>query len=362
MTEPNRESDRVGDELLSLANAYCDGLLTPVDAERLDELLRGSEPAQQRFLLLLDVHAALLTEARRGHLLPDSDVPQDPPHTAPPNGAKVNGSRNHNRINGHIKSVPARPLSSTAGWFTQTVERVRSKRFLAGVAAAAVIVVALIQIVNTLFPFGFGVANQPVVVVVEPLARVLRTLEADGKYESPLAAGQDLGKGDLQISTGRLEVAVGREVLLLAEGPSRLRLEDAHHARLISGRVTVRVLNPLLKFVVNAQGVKVTDLGTEFGVAIGKEGDVHIQVFEGNVLVESDGDSGKTMTPQRLTAGQAYSVSANSTAQLTRFDDSLFVRDFSPADVVNQLYSSPGACVSEPSSSPVPPAPTQPKP
>jgi len=123
----------------------------------------------------------------------------------------------------------------------------------------------------------------------------------------------------------------------------------------------VRVSNPALKFVVSAHGISVTDLGTEFGVAIGNSDQVQVQVFEGAVLVEGD-NGGKSIAPQQLTAGQAYSARNNNTAQMTRFDPSSFARDFSSAEAVNQLYSSPGACVSEPSSSPMPPAITSPKP
>lgn len=350
VTQPFREHDEHGDELISLANAYCDGPLTPSETQRLEQLLRGSHAAQQRFLLLLDVHARLLTDARGGcPAVPDPVLPVEHRNgSSLANGSTVNGSAPaFRRINGHTKGVAARGAVSASPVVAQPARRQRLRRFLAGAAAVCVTIGALVQIGITILPRGGRgeILNAPGTAAVQPLARVSRTVEIDGKLESPLQAGQVLNPGILQISKGRLELALGPEVLLLVQAPSQIQIEEGGHVRLIAGRLAARVSNPKLGFVVNVQSIKITDLGTEFGVAIGTEGEVHVQVFEGAVLVEADGDSGLSLIPQRLAAGQAYTVNAGGTAKMTKFDSDLFVRDFSPAELVNQLCCSPaGAC------------------
>ncbi|MDA7915171.1 FecR domain-containing protein, partial [bacterium] len=125
------------------------------------------------------------------------------------------------------------------------------------------------------------------------------------KAEKQFLVGDALSVGVVGLDSGvaQIEFFCGATVIL--EGPARLMLESSTVARLQSGQLRAQVPPAARGFQIHADGLKVVDLGTEFGVAI-NEGEADVQVFDGEVeLYQSNGE-------QRLvSAGNAVTHAAN---------------------------------------------------
>jgi hypothetical protein len=117
--------------------------------------------------------------------------------------------------------------------------------------------------------------------------------------ENQFTVGDALSAGVVGLESGvaQIEFFCGATVIL--EGPARLVLESSTVARLQSGRLRAQVPPAARGFQIHAEGLRVVDLGTEFGVAV-NEGEADVQVFDGEVeLYQLTGE------PRLVTAGNA---------------------------------------------------------
>jgi hypothetical protein len=90
------------------------------------------------------------------------------------------------------------------------------------------------------------------------------------------------------LKSGLAEIIFQGGARTLLEGPAKLEIRSRMGAYLQQGKFTVTVENPLAKgFEVLAPGMKYTDLGTEFGVAVAANGEQELQVFRGTVQAEA---------------------------------------------------------------------------
>jgi hypothetical protein len=111
-------------------------------------------------------------------------------------------------------------------------------------------------------------------------------------------------------------------VELLVEGPAIGQWLDAQHVRLTSGTVVVRMPKGKSGFVVETTRMRVTDLGTEFGVSVSPSGDERVQVYSGRVRAESAA-SGEA---RELKAGSALRYSARGELAPAAFVEDRFTR------------------------------------
>jgi hypothetical protein len=85
-------------------------------------------------------------------------------------------------------------------------------------------------------------------------------------------------------------------VRAVLQGPATLEVSSKMGAFLSRGRLTVTVLDPDARgFAVHAPGMKYTDLGTEFGVFVRKDGSQEMHVFRGKVQAEAEGQAGVSL-------------------------------------------------------------------
>ncbi|MCH7225669.1 LamG-like jellyroll fold domain-containing protein [Haloferula sp. A504] len=97
--------------------------------------------------------------------------------------------------------------------------------------------------------------------------------------------GDGLLRGDsLRFGAGLLELDLAGRGRMIAEGPFELEFTGADSARLLRGRVVLRVTEKGQGYRLETPKGTVVDLGTEFGVSVdGKTGEVETHVLEGEV-------------------------------------------------------------------------------
>jgi hypothetical protein len=100
--------------------------------------------------------------------------------------------------------------------------------------------------------------------------------------------GDDLEPGrKLVLLSGLAEVMFQSGVRALLQGPATMEIGSRKSAMLHQGKLTVRIEDPDAHgFEVYTRGMKYTDLGTEFGVWVKKDGSQEMLVYRGSVQAE----------------------------------------------------------------------------
>jgi hypothetical protein len=146
--------------------------------------------------------------------------------------------------------------------------------------AATITVAGILTIWLTLRP-----ANREIDLRKAPPLAVLVQVEdanAAGTWGSqPPSSGMNLTAGPLILKSGRLSLMFASGVVLHAEGPAKLDLLTPDRVLCHDGRVRLRVPKGAEGFCIETPGGAVTDLGTELGVSVGKDGNTQVAVFEG---------------------------------------------------------------------------------
>lgn len=119
------------------------------------------------------------------------------------------------------------------------------------------------------------------------LAAVIQSETAvwKGKDAQRFASGTPLSAERLQLASGRASLMFTSGVMLDLEGPADLELVTADHVVCREGRLRTKVPKGAEGFCVETPSGAVTDLGTEFGVSISRDGKTHVAVFEGKAEV-----------------------------------------------------------------------------
>jgi hypothetical protein len=101
--------------------------------------------------------------------------------------------------------------------------------------------------------------------------------------------GDDLEPGrKLELLSGLAEIMFQSGARALLQGPGTMEISSRSVAVLRRGKLTIRVEDPdAVGFEVHAPGMKYTDLGTEFGVWVAKDGSQEMVVFRGAVQAEA---------------------------------------------------------------------------
>ena len=165
----------------------------------------------------------------------------------------------------------------------------RRRIMAAGVAAAAVLRVAAAGV------WQYG-----------PWASVAVLADSQGAtwigMDRQPGVGSRLRRQVLRLSAGIAEVAFRSGASVILQGPAELELVSAGSARLLSGRMVAHAPDGTHGFTVEAGGMNIVDLGTEFGVST-NNGVAEVQVFEG--VVEAGIKGAALEARQRLGIGEA---------------------------------------------------------
>ena len=264
------------ESLESLLEQWTDGSLTTADVEALREMLRKDAKLRDRFVDWQMLGAALSMES--------DSLPT-----------------------GMAESRLAEPLRASekssveAGWkfllaITVSIAVVAIAGRWAYLEALTERVVSTPEIVNS----GPAAIEEP---TSRGIAMVTRLVNADWEQQSSstIGVGQALEPGTLKLRSGYAQVEFFCGASVILEGPAELELLSPTAARFLSGRLRAQVPPAARGFQIDVDGMKVIDLGTEFGLSVSAVGS-DVQVFDGEVRVERD-----AVTSQLVRAGQSFS-------------------------------------------------------
>ncbi len=141
-----------------------------------------------------------------------------------------------------------------------------------------------------------------------------------------LANGDRLGGDHYYLLQGYAELLYDNGTRVLLEGPAAFSCTSPENLLLNHGNVYVQVSKQGLGFTVDAPDFRVCDLGTEFGVSIGKDNSHRIQLHQGKASLISMVEQ-KERQSVVLNDTQAFHVNSQSGQIVeTDFDRKAFVR------------------------------------
>ena len=284
---PCRSDAEDADELRALAEAYAAGELSPDQRVTLENRLRKGEEARLFLLAFLEVHAGLAWENREAN--------EELPRMGRQSDGETIGQGDHR----------TGPLVSTLRWALP-------------LAAALVVLLGIAQM--WLQNRSSAVSSASAMAVVKAS---LHGQWADGRE---VVVGAHLLSGVWDLQNGLVEIETTSGTTLMVEAPAQFELVDALHGRLMAGNVVVRMLKGQSGFVMDLPQMRVTDLGTEFGVSVSLNGESRVQVFEGKVSAESLAVAGK----RELNVGESLLCKTDGTLSSEKSREDRFVRRFPP--------------------------------
>lgn len=179
---------------------------------------------------------------------------------------------------GAMRGAVAKPASRPAG---KVVQMPPHRSWWPLALAASV----MLGIGVAIWPGAFTKPPQPVADISnQGVARVVLVSPTNANWK----AGDILPRGIVEIGAGKLELLYHSGTRLVLQGNCRVDLSAERACRLLSGRVTVSVPKFDSGFAIDAPGIHVVDIGTEFGlVSDGGASDLHI--LQGTVIATVDG-------------------------------------------------------------------------
>jgi hypothetical protein len=280
-------------ELGELLAALVDGEMTHAGALRLEQLACESPAARRSLLDYLQLHGELYWD----HAIGAGGI-------AGETGILL----------ADIQAAPAR----------RSMGRWKRFRSIAALVAASLVVAAGSWVAvsrNSLWRGSEGME------VVARLVRASDAVWADGsgpEQNTGLRAGQTF-----ELRGGLAEIVFESGARAIVEGPAEVELQGPGRGYLHVGRLTAHVPPEAAGFVLATPSATVTDLGTEFGVAVDRAGWSEVHALAGVIQVRPEGASG-TSEARELRAGQGLRLAwgADGTLQLreTPADPEQFAR------------------------------------
>ncbi|QEL14970.1 hypothetical protein [Limnoglobus roseus] len=266
-------------ELRRLLTLLFDGALGDSDRGRLESLLASDTDARRLYLEYADVHARLLVR-----------------HTPP--------------------AVPAPPRS----------ERPFRRARYALVAGVTLALSLLLQLFLPRPPAEPLAKTSNAVPAADYVATLSHAAECEWEQDrAGLCSGARLPPGEYRLRAGVARFQFDSGPALTLQGPATLRLESAVAAALPTGRVVFADDETTSGFELHTPHATLADIGTEYAVAVGPEGE-EVHVFDGTVVRSER--TGDRATAERLAAGQArrYGPGPAASGAFIRLDPGRFAR------------------------------------
>lgn len=126
--------------------------------------------------------------------------------------------------------------------------------------------------------------------------------------QTPLEPGAILARGRLRIDSGLLGLEFYSGAVVTVEGPADVELAGVDQIFCRQGRIRAQVSNRAHGFRVHSPHLDLVDLGTEFGVDIGYEGQTELHVFSGKVEIAAVRTSGRGRAKPHLESGEGLRI------------------------------------------------------
>jgi hypothetical protein len=298
-------------EIEELLGAMVDGELRVDQRERLSTLLRGNVEAQSFYRDYLATHVAL--EFRYGwSATPPLGVSDPLGEPKAPNREQSQSSRypfsnamilpSLQEIEAELGAVSEPPISLPAPDVSHFYARKetslpRRPRVFRRVWTAAAMIVVVASVSIALLEQDWKPGPQPVVASIT--AQVDSKWGTDSLPTGPLRSGQHL-----VLTEGYAEIAFVTGANVVVQAPADFTLESRSSMTLSTGKLAATVIGG--GFVVKTPSAAVTDLGTQFGVAIAADRSTRVEVFKG--AVEAALTNPAAAERQTLVSGQAADV------------------------------------------------------
>ena len=264
----NRDHSTLDEQM----QAYLDGTASEADLQAVAEAVR-SDPAAASLL----ARHTLLRELLEDHYADGNDL---------------------------VSLHPAAVITNQSGFASQAGRhqpgRVAGLRQPGWVAATTAIAALLVVIA-----FGWGGwlpkatdDASPAVPTVAVVARHTPALQWEGTA-GPLTHGTSLPAGPVKIGTGSLSLLLSSGVELTVDGPAEFDLQSDMQVLLAKGHMHAVVPEGAEGFAIEAAGLRVVDLGTEFEVTMPADGRPLVAVNRGAV------ETSFTNSPTRMRIGEA---------------------------------------------------------
>ncbi len=267
------------DELDSLLLDWECGSLDEAGMQRLREILKTDAQARAHF-----VHMQMMVAAMRQEADAHLSVGDNQPAVSQP-----------------VSPSPRRPSSRPAG------RSLRPSSRYGWVIGTAALLLGGWMLLSQWMERGGGpsglveVENTPrrdasQEATAQGVALVTRLVDVDWDVGEPaVEVGEALRPGRFAIRSGYAQVEFFCGATVVVEGPAELELVSATLAKVRSGRLRAHVPPAARGFALEADGLKVKDLGTEFGLAVSAEG-ANVQVFDGSVELAPALDAKRVLT------------------------------------------------------------------
>ena len=241
-------------ELLLLAGSLCNGELSALQKNRLEELLDGDPEAQETYRQYMAMHAELYWQ--QGACNDDSDC-------------GVTTTVTHAARRSWLQKAMW-PLAIAASLLVGAFVGLYGGANGLGERLSA-IKTNDIELSETVTPVAKVTGSRNCKWVTNPDAG----FDPVG-YGSPLYAGQRL-----ELKEGLAEITFNAGACIILEAPAVLTVETIGSSSLLQGRLTASIPDGSEGFKVNVNGLTLVDHGTEFGVMADKAGNAEVHVFDG---------------------------------------------------------------------------------
>ena len=280
MTQPEHE---ISERLHQLVVSQLEGNPSADDQRELADLLRDNPWAQQLYIEFIQDSASLRWWSANN------------PASEPGSGI-----------------APLAAVQVVRKW-------VKRPRLVAAVALAATVLIAV----------TWPAPTPPQPKKLESVATLTRLRGVKWAEETKAAAEMSrLNVGQvLHVDQGEAEVVFDQAVKMVIRGPAKVEIRSATEVFSPFGTLSARVGKAGIGFVIETPAGRITDLGTEFGVAIREQGDTDVAVFRGAVDL-TYGPRASKLEPsmsRRLVQGQGLRLDSDGhMSRLVAFNDSRF--------------------------------------
>ena len=334
---PNDKSAR-----MELFAAICDETAAPDQFLAFEELLRQDVQARDEFSQFVQMQVLLQHKYAVGQFPAEIADPAAIPPTA------------------HSGSLAA-PLRGAFGYFSQEIPL---SYFVGTVLTALLVLIAsLVPVSDTIQTAKRTSPSRSVRATPSNVVGRI-TAMADVKwpdYQTAAVLGANVCVGrTYQLASGLMEITYDTGAKVLLQGPSTYAVESRDGGFLLIGKLTARLDNAKSQAVNHKQEIKnpksslstlhsplftiktptalVTDLGTEFGIEVSKEGTTTSHVFRGSVRVQIVSVQGSPEgNGQVLRESQSARVEKNAEKQESDRRVVVFASPANAADFVREI-------------------------
>jgi len=187
----------------------------------------------------------------------------------------------------------------------------RRRRLMVGAGALATLAIVVISAwLAGLLKSTSPSATAPPVPAAPPIvARITRSLNAQWRGPThPTGPGASLIPSSMFLAEGLVELAFSGGTQVILQAPVELRLEEDDQMFLGGGSISARIVEGSSGFIVRTPSGTVVDYGTEFGVAVNRQGETEATVYQGKIGLRSGSDPVRIGDSKLLIEGQAGRV------------------------------------------------------